>query len=228
MPVRTKFLLRKGLERVSPYQHPGGRRENTLKKITIVLVISLGLISCTTPLRYTDEPLQPYDRDTQYRIDETNNGFVITIYYSRFQFYPEITALALACKSTLTSMAYEYAQKRNRNIKPINEQMIKISTGRNIAAGITSCSASTQVQYGKDGPEKPLTSTPITPSSGTTNIVTVTWTSANIRSGVGNEFPVMTTVKQGDRLTVIGESGEWFNVRLEDGKEGWINSRVVK
>ena len=77
-------------------------------------------------------------------------------------------------------------------------------------------------------PEEPITSTPVTPSSGPANIVTVTWTSANIRSGAGNEFPLVTTVKQGDRLTVIGEHGEWFNIRLEDGKEGWINSRVVK
>ena len=66
------------------------------------------------------------------------------------------------------------------------------------------------------------------PSLGTTTVVTVTWTSANIRSGAGNEFPVVTTVKQGDKLTVIGESGEWFNVRLENGQEGWIKSTVVK
>jgi hypothetical protein len=66
------------------------------------------------------------------------------------------------------------------------------------------------------------------PSSGTTTVVTVTWTSANIRSGAGNEFPVLTTVNKGDKLTIIGERGEWFNVQLEDGKEGWINSRVVK
>ena len=117
-----------------------------MKNIMIVLVISLSLISCTTPLRYTDKPLQPYDRDTQYRIDETYNGFVATIYYSRFQFYPELSALALACKSSLTSIAYEHAQKKNLNIKPINEQMIKISTGRNMA-GITSCSATVLVQY---------------------------------------------------------------------------------
>ena len=66
------------------------------------------------------------------------------------------------------------------------------------------------------------------PSSGTTTVVTVTWTSANIRSGAGNEFPVLMTVNKGDKLTIIGERGEWFNVRLEDGKEGWINSRALK
>jgi hypothetical protein len=73
-------------------------------------------------------------------------------------------------------------------------------------------------------PDKSTTSAPTTSST----VVTVTWTSTNIRSGAGNEFPVVTTVKQGDRLTVIGEHGEWFNVRLEDGKDGWINSGVVK
>jgi hypothetical protein len=59
-------------------------------------------------------------------------------------------------------------------------------------------------------------------------IVTVTWTSAIIRSGVGNDYPVVTSVNQGDKLTVIGESGEWLNVQLENNKQGWISSRVVK
>lgn len=59
-------------------------------------------------------------------------------------------------------------------------------------------------------------------------IVTVTWTSAIIRSGVGNDYPVVTSVNQGDKLTVIGESGEWLNVQLENNKQGWISNRVVK
>jgi hypothetical protein len=59
-------------------------------------------------------------------------------------------------------------------------------------------------------------------------VITVTWTSANIRSGADNNYPLVTNVKQGDKLTVIGENKEWFNVRLEDGREGWISNRVVK
>jgi hypothetical protein len=77
-------------------------------------------------------------------------------------------------------------------------------------------------------PEKPTTSTPVTPSMGTEKTVTVTWTFANIRSDAGDNYPVVTTVKQGDKLTVIGESGEWFNVRLEGGQQGWISNKVVK
>jgi hypothetical protein len=60
------------------------------------------------------------------------------------------------------------------------------------------------------------------------NLVTVSWTCANIRSGVGNDYPVVKFVKQGDKLTVIGASGDWFNVRFENGQQGWISSRVVK
>ncbi len=59
-------------------------------------------------------------------------------------------------------------------------------------------------------------------------LVTVIWTFANIRSGVGNDYPVVKFVKQGDKLTLIGESGDWFNVRFENGQQGWISNRVVK
>jgi uncharacterized protein YgiM (DUF1202 family) len=38
----------------------------------------------------------------------------------------------------------------------------------------------------------------------------------------------LTTVKRGDRLTVIGEDGDWLNVRLENGQEGWINSKKAR
>jgi len=77
-------------------------------------------------------------------------------------------------------------------------------------------------------PTRSTTLTPVTPPMGTEKIVIVIWTFANIRSEAGNEYPVVTSVKQGDRLTVIGESGEWFNVRLEGGQQGWISNGVVK
>ena len=76
-------------------------------------------------------------------------------------------------------------------------------------------------------PEKPKISIPVSPPQ-STYFVTVTGTSANIRSGAGNEFPAITIVKQGDKLILLGEHGEWFNVRLENGQEGWISKRFVK
>ncbi len=58
--------------------------------------------------------------------------------------------------------------------------------------------------------------------------VTVTWTLANIRSGLGNDYPVVKYVQQGDKLTVIGESGDWLHVSFGSGRQGWISNRVVK
>lgn len=65
-------------------------------------------------------------------------------------------------------------------------------------------------------------------SSTNPDVIAVTGTSANIRAGAGSEFPTVTTVKQGDKLILLGEYGQWLNVRLENGQEGWVNSRFVK
>jgi hypothetical protein len=75
--------------------------------------------------------------------------------------------------------------------------------------------------------EKPPIVKPVAPSP-VKNIVVVTGTSANIRSGAGNEFPTIAIVKQGDKLIFLGEYNEWFNVRLENGQEGWINRMFIK
>jgi hypothetical protein len=76
-------------------------------------------------------------------------------------------------------------------------------------------------------PKKPAPPTPPFSPPGA-RMVIVTWTFANIRSGPGNQYPVMVPVKQGDQLTVIGEYEDWYNVRLQDGREGWIRMGVVK
>jgi hypothetical protein len=76
-------------------------------------------------------------------------------------------------------------------------------------------------------PPKPTTSMAVTlPPS--THVVTVTWTFANIRSGAGNDYSLVATVKRGDKLTIIGEYGDWLNVRLENGQEGWIHSKTIR
>jgi len=66
------------------------------------------------------------------------------------------------------------------------------------------------------------------PTTSVSNVVTVTWTFANVRSGAGDDFSLVATVRQGDRLTVIGEDGDWLNVRLENGQVGWIDHKKVR
>lgn len=89
----------------------------------------------------TDAQMTSYDKDTDYVITPRPDGFSIAVDYSRYQFIPESSAVAIACKSALTSIAYEQADKQGRKIQPLNEQRIRISMGRNGLTGITSCSA---------------------------------------------------------------------------------------
>nr|WP_223287432.1 hypothetical protein [Halomonas elongata] len=96
---------------------------------------------CATPISHTNIPLSTYDKDTEYGIEDRENGFGITVFYSRYQFLPESDVVATACKSQLTSIAWEHAENQGRKIEPINEQRIRISMGRNGLTGITSCQA---------------------------------------------------------------------------------------
>lgn len=88
-----------------------------------------------------------YDKDTEYSMSDRVNGFDLTVNYSRYQFIPESSAVAVACKSALTSLAHELADKKGRKIKPLNEQRIRISMGRNGLTGITSCSAQAVAEW---------------------------------------------------------------------------------
>lgn len=114
-----------------------------------MMIVILTLSGCATATRYTDAPMQSYDKDTEYAVEPKTDGFLLSVLYDRYQFIPESSALAVACKSALTTIAYEYADEIGKKIQPVNEQRIKLSMGRNGMSGITSCSASTLVFWEK-------------------------------------------------------------------------------
>ncbi len=108
----------------------------------LTLLSLLILAGCSSPVSRTDIAMTKYDKDTEYGIKETQNGFDIAVLYSRFQIIPESDSVSEACKSQLTSIAWEYSDSVKKPIQEINEQRIRISMGRNGFSGITSCSAS--------------------------------------------------------------------------------------
>ena len=108
-------------------------------KLLLATLCTFTLIGCATPVSHTNISLSTYDKDTEFGIDNRKNGLALTVYYSRYQVIPESDAVAIACKSQLTSIAWESADNLGKKIKPINEQRIRISMGRNGLSGITSC-----------------------------------------------------------------------------------------
>lgn len=113
----------------------------------IVIWLFVSLAGCATPVSHTNIPLSTYDKDTEYGIVKREDGFVITVFYSRYQFIPESDAVATACKSQLTAIAWEHADNEGKEIEPINEQRIRISMGRNGFSGITSCQANAVAKW---------------------------------------------------------------------------------
>ena len=71
----------------------------------------------------------------------------------------------------------------------------------------------------------PNTSTPpaTPPSTGSNEeIILVTGNTVNIRQGPSINHPIVTKVTGGTELPVISRQGEWLNVRLANGGQGWI------
>lgn len=121
----------------------------TLHKLLSALLLASILAGCATATKQTDASMTPYDKDTEYALMPQADGFTIAINYSRYQFIPESGAVAIACKSALTAIAYEQAVKQGRKIQPLNEQRIRISMGRNGLSGVTSCSALAVAEWQK-------------------------------------------------------------------------------
>lgn len=105
------------------------------------------LEGCTTPAGYTEKPLHQFDRNTTYRIDDSDTGFAVTVYYSRYQFVPESDVVAQAGKSALLSIAHTVAEARGHRLEAIDEQRIRMSMGRNGLTGVTSWSGTLEVRY---------------------------------------------------------------------------------
>lgn len=79
------------------------------------------MMGCATPVSHSNTPLSSYDKDTKYGIQERDDGFGITVFYSRYQFIPESDAVATACKSQLTAIAWEQSDNMGKDIEPVNE-----------------------------------------------------------------------------------------------------------
>ncbi len=63
------------------------------------------------------------------------------------------------------------------------------------------------------------------PVKGITNIKTGT---LNVREGEGETFKVLTRLKKGEEVEILQSSGEWYKVKLSDGRVGYVSARYIK
>ena len=56
---------------------------------------------------------------------------------------------------------------------------------------------------------------------------TISANSVNIRSGPGLNYNVITMMNWGDRVEILGNTEEWYNILLSDGSEGWVFHELI-
>lgn len=106
-------------------------------KHVLILIAAATLAACTTTPQVAGGDA---GRDS-FAVQERPGGFELTVNYSRYQFVPETQAVLAACRASLLSTAHEVAATKGRQIQPVDEQRIRIATGRNGLTGMTSCQA---------------------------------------------------------------------------------------
>jgi hypothetical protein len=89
------------------------------------------------------------EKNAKIEVKPTANGFSVDVAYSRYQFVPEADALLVACRSIVSTRVAEEAASQHREVEPIEEQAIRVSTGRNIINARTSCRAYVEAVWKK-------------------------------------------------------------------------------
>lgn len=125
----------------------------TILSVLFVAVLAVGVSGCTKPSRYTEVGTIQLDDNTSYRITDNEDGFRILVNYTEYQFWPSRGRSHQACRMNLIHIAEDYANEKKRKIEEINENLIRVDSGRNALSGNTTCTATYKVKWAKPKPK---------------------------------------------------------------------------
>lgn len=57
---------------------------------------------------------------------------------------------------------------------------------------------------------------------------TVTASRLNMRTGPSTSYSIMHVLWQGNVVKVIGQSGDWYQIKLSDGRNGWVSKLYLQ
>jgi uncharacterized protein YgiM (DUF1202 family) len=72
-----------------------------------------------------------------------------------------------------------------------------------------------------------LAPAPATKEEQATGTVLVNVSTLNIRADASTSAEIVGHARRGERLAVVGDSGSWLRVKLNDGTTGWVASQLV-
>lgn len=87
------------------------------------------------------------------------------------------------------------------------------------------------LHYSSDMGHMSVTGPGITPTAGTTmgasGTGTINGTGVNVRTGPGTNFPIVSKIEKGTKVTIKEQAFGWYKVVFADGKTGWIASWLI-
>src|SRR5262249_20304361 len=113
----------------------------TMRRLVPQAVVCVGLLvaACGGPIRLVEGTYQRLDPQTEYLVEERPDGLLISVVLREYQFVSDQGDVRRECRSTLTSLAHAQAERRGRRLQPINDERMRLTTGRQIPGGITWC-----------------------------------------------------------------------------------------
>ncbi|WP_254615401.1 hypothetical protein [Cupriavidus basilensis] len=91
--------------------------------------------------------MSTYDTETEYTTTYTADGFTLLVNYRYEQFTVRSSTTAAQCKAALASVANSLAERRQRQIEPVTEQSIHLTTSKTWYGKVTACSITAPITW---------------------------------------------------------------------------------
>jgi len=121
-------------------------RFTSFSLLGLLIALSIVCVGCTA-VDYTRGQMQKYDNATSYHITELPNGIKVAVRVDKYQFFANPMPLKDEGMSALRFIAKEQAARRGRSIRPVADDDVMYSTGRNVLLGTTTWSGTAVVSY---------------------------------------------------------------------------------
>ncbi|WP_420992762.1 hypothetical protein ACKI2N_006275 [Cupriavidus sp. 30B13] len=109
----------------------------------------LAAAACTTPtpMPGNGRQMSTYDMDTEYTVEYVADGFTLMVNHRYSGFTVRTGTAETDCKAALASVANSLAERRQRQIEPVDPQRIRLATSRNWYGKMATCSATAPVAW---------------------------------------------------------------------------------
>jgi cell wall-associated NlpC family hydrolase len=160
-----------------------------------------------------------------YKLVKDNDGFTVEIYLTSNT--PEFSEEFLAnVKRNVLALDKEIEKLVQEKFPDVKVNSVKLMLGA-LVVGSIPFMPHTKAHAAEITPGVQQTSTTTsTASISTTGVVTAS--RLNMRTGPSTSYSIMHVLWQGNRVKVIGESSGWYQIKLSDGRTGWVSSAYLR